>query len=279
MINLKIMYRFLFLFTLLIITGCFSFAQEANFNGARNESLAGATVALQTSWSLFTNPSGIGYHEKTLMVGYQSKYVQLGIHDGAFGFTFPVQNTALGMGVAYFGDELLSKSKAIASAAHKIGKTTLGAKVTYEQWRISELGSKGIFYVDIGGQMEITHQFSIGMVLTNLTQSKFDTLSYNSPVTKVQVGINYHPHENLILLAQIDKDVSNPALLRIGMEYKVSSLVIVRTGVMPNPTSGFAGLGLHWQQLRLDLSGSYQQNLGWSGSVSIDIPLTMSNAK
>ncbi|MCB0495828.1 MAG: hypothetical protein KDC79_06810 [Cyclobacteriaceae bacterium] len=273
------MSRLIVLLLLLLLAGTYSYAQEANFNGARNESLAEATVALQTGWSLFTNPSGMNYHEKVLMAGYQSKYVQLGIHDGAFGFTFPVNNTALGIGVAYFGDELLSKTKAIASASHKIGKTSLGIKTTYEQWNINELGSKGIFYVDIGGQMVITDQFTIGMVITNLNQAKFDTLNYASPVTEVKVGINYHPHEKLLLLAQLEKDVSNPALLRLGIEYLVSPNIALRTGILPNPTSGFAGIGFNWKHLFLDLSGSYQQNLGWSGSISFDVPLKKGDEK
>lgn len=273
------MYRNIFFFLSFVALNHFSMAQEANFNGSRNEALADATVAIETGWSLFTNPAGMVYHEKTLMVGYQSKYIQLGIHNGAFGFNFPIQNTAVGIGVAYFGDELLNKSKAVASAAHKIGKTSLGIKATYEQWSISELGSKGIFYLDIGGQMRITDKFTIGMALTNLNQAKFDTLSYNSPVTTVKVGINYQPHDKLILLAQIEKDLSNPALLRLGLEYQVSPHIALRTGVLPTPTSGFAGLGLNWRLLQLDLAGSYQQDLGWSGSFSIDIPLTKRDEK
>ena len=273
------MNRFLLLVVFYLLLNTFLYAQEADFNGSRNEALAEATVALETGWSLFTNPSGMVYQEKIVMAGYQSKYVQLGIHDGAFGFVFPIQNTAMGLGVAYFGDELLSKSKAVASAAHKIGKTSLGIKATYEQWRISELGAKGIFYLDIGGQMEITNQFTIGMVITNLNQAKFDTISYNSPITTVKVGINYHPHNKLSVLAQVEKDVSNPALLRLAMEYQISSHIYIRTGVLPTPTSGFAGLGLNWPLLQLDLAGSYQQDLGWSGSVSMDITFTKRDEK
>lgn len=273
------MSRFLLLFVFLLLSNTFLRAQEADFNGSRNEAVAEATVALETGWSLFTNPSGMVYHEKIVMAGYQSKYIQLSIHDGAFGFVFPIQNTAMGVGVAYFGDELLNKSKAVVSAAHKIGKTSLGIKTAYEQWQISELGSKGIFYLDIGGQMDITNQLTLGMVITNLNQAKFDTLSYNSPITTLKVGLSYHPHDKLILLAQVEKDVSNPAILRLGLEYMASQHIALRTGVLPNPTSAFVGLGLLWQSFHIDLSGAYLQTLGWTGSVSIDIPLTKKDEK
>lgn len=264
----------LLLFVLQIST---SYGQETNFNGSRNSSLAEATVGLSSSWSLFTNPAGMEYHKKEVLIGYQSKYIDLGIHDGAFGFAFPVKNTQAGLGVAYFGDELLNKIKAISSVAHTIGKTSLGIKTSYEQWSISELGSKAIVYFNLGGQMEISKQIIVGMELSNLNQAKFDTLTLSSPVTSVKAGLNYHPHDKLLLLAQVEKDLNNPALLRLGMEYLITPILAFRTGLLPSPATGYSGIGLDWPQLHFDLAGSYQQEIGWSGSFSIDVPLFGSN--
>lgn len=253
------------------------FSQEATFYGARNESLAKATVALSDSWALFYNPAGLVFNQAEIVAGYQSKYTYLGIDDGAFGFTFPIKNTALGIGASYFGDNLLSKTKAVGAIAHKIGKTTLGIKTTYDQLRIEEIGSKGIFYLDIGGQITISEELIIGLVINNINQAKFDTLSLSSPITSVKVGINYHPHDKLTLLAQVEKDISNPTLLRLGLEYAVSKHVIIRTGITPSPTAAFAGLGLGWAKIKFDLVGSFQQTLGWSGGISIGIPILNSN--
>ncbi len=249
------------------------FSQEATFYGAKNESLARATVALNDSWALFYNPAGLVFSQIEIVAGYQSKYTSLGIDDGAFGFTFPIKNTALGIGVSYFGDNLLSKTKAVGAIAHRIGKTSLGIKTTYDQLRIDEIGSKGIFYLDIGGQITISEEIIIGLVISNINQAKFDTLSLSSPNTSVQVGINYHPHYKLTLLAQVEKDISNPTLLRLGLEYAVSKHVIIRTGITPSPTAAFAGFGLNWAKIKFDLIGSFQQTLGWSGGLSIGIPL------
>ena len=255
------------------------FAQEASFYGSKNESLARTTVALSDSWALFYNPAGLRYNQTEVLAGYQSKYTSLGIDDGVFGFTFPIKNTALGIGASYFGDNLLNKTKAVGAIAHKIGKTSLGIKTTYDQLRIDEIGSKGIFYVDIGGQIAIHEQVVIGMVITNINQAKFDTLLMSSPNTSVQVGINYHPHDKLILLAQVEKGISNPAILRLALEHTISKYVIIRTGILPSPTAAFAGFGLNWDKIKLDLVGSYQQSLGWSGGLSIGIPIFMSNEK
>lgn len=223
---------------LICFSSSFLLAQEANFYGARNESLARATIAVSDSWALFYNPAGLVYGNTELVAGYQTKYTPLGINDGVFGFTFPIKNTALGIGASYFGDNLLSKSKLIATVAHSIGKTSLGIKTTYNQLRIDKIGSKGIIYIDIGGKISISDQFDIGMVITNINQAKFDTLSLSSPNTSVQVGINFHPHEKLLLLTQIEKNISNPALIRIGLEYLISNYVAVRTGIIPSPAAG-----------------------------------------
>ena len=258
-----------FLSSLLCLLALNTYSQEANFYGAKNESLARATVALSNSWSLFNNPSGLPYHHKEVLAGYQSKYVQLGIHDGVFGFVFPIQHTAIGIGAIYFGDELLSKTKVTGAIAHKIGKTSLGLKATYDQLRINEFGTKGIFFLDIGGQMTISNQIIIGMTLSNLNQAKFDTLSLSRPATTIQIGVNYHPHDKLTLLAQVEKDVYYPATLKVALEYFISPNVSVRTGILPTPTSAFAGLGFNWQYMNIDFVGSYQQSLGWSGGVSL----------
>lgn len=250
------------------------YSQEANFYGARNESLARAAVSLNDSWAMFYNPSGMTFYKTEILAGYQSKYTTLGIDDGAFGFTFPIKNTIIGIGASYFGDHLLNKTKITSAIAHKIGKTSLGITTTYDQLRVDEIGSKGIFYVDIGGQFIINKQVTLGMVLHNINQAKFDTLSFSSPNTLVQVGINYHPHEKLTVLAQVEKDISNPATLRLALEYKVSRNVEVRTGIIPSPAAAFGGIGFNWLNMKLDVVGSYQQLIGWSGGLSIGIPIS-----
>ncbi len=249
------------------------YAQEANFYGARNEALARATVALCDSWAMFYNPSGLVFRQTEVLASYQSKYTSLGINEGSFGFAFPIKNTALGIGASYFGDNLLNKSKIIGAIAHKIGKTTLGVKTTYDQLKVNEIGSKGILYFDLGGQIIISEQVTLGMIINNLNQAKFDTLSLSSPHTFLHVGVNYHPHEKLTLLIQLEKDISNPAVIRLALEYMVSKNVVIRTGILPSPVSAFTGIGFNWQKFKLDIAGSYQQSLGWSGGVSIGIPI------
>lgn len=251
--------------------------QEASFWGARNEALANASVALNDSWALFYNPSGLVFNQSKVLAAYQNKYTSLGIHDGAFGFAFPINKTALGIGVSYFGDNLLNKSKIIGAIAHKIGKTTLGIKTTIEQLKVEGIGSKGILYIDIGGQIIVSKEVSLGMLISNINQAKFDTNVLSQPTTKIQVGINYHPHSKLLLLAQIEKDIINPATLKMGFEYLISKNVTVRTGVIPSPTVAYAGLGLIWQKINLDFVGSYAQSIGWSGGLSIGVPITSSN--
>lgn len=254
------------------------YAQESNFFGSRNESLARSTIALTDSWALFYNPSGLKYHDSQVLFGYQSKYTSLGINDGAFGFTFPIKNTALGVGASFFGDNLLNKSKIIIAAAHSIGKTSLGIKSTYDQISIKEVGTKGIIYLDIGGQISINKEITLGMLITNLNQAKFDTLALSNPYTSVQVGINYHPHNKLILLAQVEKNISDPTIIRFALEYVISNNVSIRTGIVPSPASASTGIGLSWEKFKLDFSGSYQQYLGWSGGASIGIPIFADHA-
>ena len=276
MLFIRIVYIVIFLLPTFFLN---TFSQEADYFGARNESLARTTVALNDSWALFYNPAGLEYNKSHLLFGYQSKYIALGINDAVFAFTFPIKNTALGIGASYFGDNLLNKTKLIGAAAHTIGTTSLGLKVTYEQLSIAEVGSNGFFYIDLGGQIKMGRQFVIGMALKNLNQSKSNNSQFIAPNTLVQVGIDYHPHSKLILLAQIEKDISNPPILRLGMEYKITKHVSARTGLTPYPTSAFAGLGFTWTKMNLDFAGSYQQILGWSGGLSIGIPIDISNEK
>ena len=264
---------------LLLYIGLYSSAngQEASFWGAKNEALANASVALNDSWALFYNPSGLIFNQSKVLAGYQNKYTSFEIHNGAFGFTFPIKKTALGIGVSYFGDHLLNTSKVIGAIAHKIGKTTLGIKTTVEQLKVEGIGNKGIFYFDIGGQIALNKEVSLGMLIRNINQAKFDTNVLSQPNTKIEVGINYHPHNKLLLLAQIEKDIEYPATLKMGLEYLVSKNVTVRTGIIPTPSAAYVGLGLNWQKMNLDFVGSYTQSLGWSGGLSFDVPLTASN--
>lgn len=270
-----IRYSLLLVFWLSLLAS--SMAQEPNFYGARYEAMGRSGVAVNDYWGMFYNPASMPFSKMHLMASYQSKYTSLGINDGAFGFSFPISATALAVGVSYFGDQLLNKTKAVAAVAHNVGITTLGLKATYDQLKVAEVGSQGIFYVDLGGRITIGDQVTVGMVLANLNLAKFDSLSTSLPSSMVQLGFTYHPHSKLIVAASVEKDLINPAVLRMGFEYMISTNIVIRTGVVPTPSAGYLGLGIYWGSMKLNLTGAYQQHIGWSGGLSIGIPISMSH--
>ena len=82
------------------------------------------------------------------------------------------------------------------------------------------------------------------------------------------MGVLYTPLSELSLLAQYDKDLDDPGVLKFGIEYTINALVL-RTGLLTMPIKPSFGIGFHHKSLLIDYGMQSHQVLGNSHAFSL----------
>jgi len=243
------------LFVLLL--ACFTFhaiSQDGTYHfGARNASLAGASVALGDEYSLFNNIGGLGRVENHhIFAGYQSRYnlSEFQVIGGGGIFHHKLGNA--GIGYYKFGDDLFSQQRLNIAVGNKIQMVSLGLGVDWIQYNITSIGTKQVLSIQFGGIVELSSKFIIGAHISNLNQATLVSDTGEQVPTVMKAGLSYRPTSELMLNAEVEKDLDFDEILKAGIEYHIIEKVIVRTGIRTNPLVSAFGAGFRPKNLKFD---------------------------
>jgi len=236
-------------------------------HGARSLSLGGIDPVLEGPVSLFNNPAGI--HDLTtlhFLSGYRLNYIPV-LSSVYCGIIYPLHAVALGLSLSKEGDEVYNKTELAFSVAHSIGNTRLGIRINYRQYGLQGIGRKGMLVMDIGGITKLAKNLFLGATLFNPFLSKIS----NEEITPafLRLGIRYQPQSYLAIISAIEKKISLPARISLGIEYDVMEKIIVRFGVKQQPITLHGGFGIRWNRVALDYGVEKHPQLGFRQDISI----------
>jgi hypothetical protein len=256
----------------LVITtlACKTYGQDFSASGGRALGMAGSSVLLNDEYGIFNNPGATEANNLTFIAAYNTRYLNLGLNDARIGLVIPFKQVTTGIGVLYFGDELFNQVRVSALIADEFGFAKTAIRVNYHQFYLQNYGYRSAITLDIGGVFSLSEQVSVAMVLQNITRSKLVAETATQLSSLVQLGLSYRPIKKFRIDAQLDKSIEQPLIYRFGLEYIATDLISVRTGFSPSLLAAL-GIGFSWNSITLDLAGQYQQQLGYSGIISIKI--------
>jgi len=251
------------------------FGQDFPFSaGARSWGMANATVAVSDFSSVFNNIAGLGGVREGVMVStYDSHYGFEGINTIGFGGVLPVSNDlGAGFTVQRFGDRLYNQFAFGMGAGHRVGRFSLGGKVSYLQNAVNAPSltiSRHTFAVEFGGIVQFSSKFTFGAHVFNLTQSSYSG-SYGSRLpTVLRGGFVYKPQKNLAFHAEIDKNTDLPVSVKGGLEYQALKKMYIRTGLASRPLTNHFGAGFKGGKFSVDYAVHLHVQLGWSHHFSL----------
>ena len=249
---------------------CKTYGQDFNASGGRALGMAGSSVLLNDEYGIFNNPGATEANNLTFLAAYNTQYLNLGLNDARIGLVIPFTKVTTGVGVLYFGDELFNQMRVSALIADEFGFAKTALRVNYHQFYLLNYGYRSAITLDIGGVFSLSEQVSLAMVLQNITRSTLISETATQLSSLVQLGLSYHPIKKFRIDAQLDKSIEQPFSYRFGLEYMATNLISVRTGFSPSSLAAL-GIGFSWNTITLDLAGQYQQQLGYTGIISIKI--------
>jgi hypothetical protein len=236
-------------------------SQSADLHmGGRSLGLANASVTLSDEWSIINNVAGIqGLSEPIVGIGSKYRYNLPELSGACLIAVMPWKEFALGINFYRVGDELYNEQKIGFGIAHKAGFVKLGAKVNYYQISAEGFGQLRNLIFEFGGIAEMLPWLSFGAHIYNLNQARLlDYADERVPVI-MKAGIALKPEENLSVMLEGFKALGQPVQWRAGIEYGISGLCTIRTGVQHYPRMPFFGLGLRPGQFAID----YGFGAGW----------------
>jgi len=251
-----------------------AFSQSSLFYtgiGARAGGMGYSVTCLQDDWSLFNNVAGLSFVKKTtLSSSYDARPQLQGANRMAFAVTTPVSIGTGALGFYKFGDDVYNEQKASIGFSNRLGLASLGASLNYLQFQSLGFGTKSLLTLNLGGIASLAPNFFIGAHIQNVNQPVLSESSQERVSTVLALGLGFAPTEKVWLSSELQKELENKSVCKLGIEYKPVKKFAARTGFNIRPNKLFAGIGFISHRLTIDYAYEYAPNgLGSSHQASL----------
>lgn len=267
-------YFLITLFVMFFQTSTFS-AHDPTARGAKSTALGGASVAQNDFWGVFNNSASNAFTRKITVGAYfENRYMLKELSYRGLGLILPIaEKDAFGLNVQQFGYSQYMESKVGISYSKKFGESfAAGLQFDYLNTSIGEgLGNKNLFTFEFGLYTKFNKKLSVGFTAFNPARAKLS--SYNDydeyvPIV-LKLGARYDFSDKLLLITEVEKDILNDPILKVGMDYKISDMFYVRAGVSTGVVAYSFGMGAYLKDFKFDIATSVHQVLGPSPQVSL----------
>ena len=242
--------------------------------GAISNALAGNAITHSNLWAAWNNQAGLASIENVEAGMYtELPYAISELQYSGFAIAVPSKNFGtFALNVNYFGYSLYNESTFGLAYGKQLSKTiSVGIGFNYNQIAISEPnGNAGTVTAELGIQTKILPKLKTAVHLYNPTRASIDSESSDEKLPGiVKFGINYQASEKVNVLSEVEKDFDNDAIFKTGFEYVLHEDIVVRAGIHSNNFEYAFGLGYHFSGFTVDLASRYQQDLGFTPSLSL----------
>lgn len=170
----------------------------------------------------------------------------------------------------YFGYSNFNESQLGLAYGRSLGEALdIGAQFNYYSFRIPAYQSSSAVTFEIGVIAHLTDKLNAGVHLYNPVGGQLSK-THNEKLNSIyQFGLGYEPTGNFMISAEVIKEENVPVNVNVGMQYNFEKRFFARAGIMTDNGSPYAGAGITWNQIRLDLAASYHPQLGLSPGLMI----------
>ncbi len=200
------------------------------------------------------------YAERRFMLSETSLY--------AVAAALPTSLGNFGLQLNYSGFKNFNDNKIGLAYSRSLGnKLDIGIQFNYYGYRIPTYGNASTINFEAGAIVHFSDKLSGGIHIYNPIGGKLGKSSDEKLAAAYKMGIGYDASENFYVSAEIIKEEDKPVNVTGGIQYMFKKQFFVRGGFVSETTSGFAGVGVAWKNLRLDIAANYHPQLGFSPGI------------
>lgn len=253
---------------ILSINTCFA----QNNLGPRLTAMGMNGIAVKDLWNLEGNPSGItDIKSSTIAINYSKYLFDNELSKQAIAFAIPFKNNYIGASFQRYGITEYNEIKVGFALAKKFGNSlSIALKGNYHQIKISNYGTTTGFSVDVGAMYDYSEFLTFGISVNNPSLQKFNTKTIAVTIpTIIKIGSSYRASNKILIAATISKDLDKSVDVGLGLEYKLLEPMSLRAGITAKPFKQYAGFGLNYKKLMIDIAIESDPHLGYTPQIAL----------
>ena len=177
----------------------------------------------------------------------------------------PTKHGNFGFQADYFGYKNYNESQLGIAYARKVGsKLDVGVKFNYYSFRIPGYENSSTINFEMGAVAHLSEKLHAGIHLYNPVGGHLSKTDYEKLSSIYKLGIGYEISKIFFISAEMLKQEDMPVNVNAGVQYFFEKQFFARVGIATENASPYAGAGLSWKNLRLDIAVSYHPQLGIS---------------
>lgn len=201
---------------------------------------------------------GVGvYGERRFLLAATSFYSSVVV--------LPTAQGNFGVQADYFGFKDYNESQIGLAYARSVGSNLdVGIKFNYYGFRIPSYVSSSTVNFEIGAIAHLTEKLNVGLHFYNPIGGKLSKTDNEKLSSIYKFGIGYEASEKFFISTEIIKEEDQPINVDAGFQYNFEKQFFVRAGTSTGTTNSYVGAGISWNNMRLDVTGSYHPQLGFT---------------
>jgi hypothetical protein len=237
-------------------------------------SLANSTVACVNVWSVHHNQAALGFVEGiNAGLFYQTNFLLNEISTKSVVFNYSFGKSSIVFEATSFGFSKFSDNKIGLAYGLQIFKNfALGFQVDYLNiHQLAEYGDLHLFTAEIGIMAKPTENLIVGVHVYNPWRTKLSKSTDLYVNTIFKAGLSYKFNDNVLFLAEVDKDFDLPTQFKTGIQYAIIEKIFLRVGasIFKNQWTPSFGLGYQMKNLSFDLAFENRPIIGMFSGLSI----------
>lgn len=246
---------------------------NSSFDGsARHTAMGGASIALGDLWSALGNQAGLAQIKMmSFGVGYSNHFLMHELSTKSILFALPYRHHVFALNVYHSGYNLYHEKQVGISYARGFGKRlNIGFKLSYLYFFVQDYGQRTQFTEEGGFQYQLTSKASVAMHVKNLLGNVSNAPETAIDPVALRLGYMYNLSNQVLLSLQIEKESWLNPNVKSGLEYKVNTLVSLRSGFSFREVQGSFGFGFSSGRFQVDVSAITHPVLGYSPHISLN---------
>jgi len=181
------------------------------------------------------------------------------------GASLPTRLGNFGIQLNYAGFKNFNENKIGLAYARRLGKLVdIGVQFNYYGYRIPSYGNASTINFEIGAMLHLTDRLNAGIHVYNPVGGKLGKNSDEKLAASYKFGLGYDASDRFFISSEIIKEEDKAVNVIAGMQYHFAKQFFVKAGFISESTTAYAGAGVAWKNLRVDISSGYHPQLGFS---------------
>ena len=181
------------------------------------------------------------------------------------GASLPTRLGNFGIQLNYAGFKNFNENKIGLAYARRLGKLVdIGVQFNYYGYRIPSYGNASTINFEIGAMLHLTDRLNAGIHVYNPVGGKLGKNSDEKLAASYKFGLGYDASDRFFISSEIIKEEDKAVNVIVGMQYHFAKQFFVKAGFISESTTAYAGAGVAWKNLRVDISSGYHPQLGFS---------------